>query len=220
MQVDSKMIRSERDKRAWTQQHLAQASGLALRTIQRIESTENASYESATAIASCFELAISELRIETQEKNIFQRRAKPWKLASFMLGLIVVAWIFLVRSVYAEQLLLDIVIEQFESTSEVSGTRTIATKILVEEGEEVELPQVIDQFEEGSLKFGFEVSIKNNIEAWVSIKVYESRNGEYVLIAEPAVKSTVGKGVEIRLGPDENSLRITVIPSIYEKNSE
>lgn len=35
VKVDSKLIRLEREKRAWTQEHLAKAAGLSLRTIQR-----------------------------------------------------------------------------------------------------------------------------------------------------------------------------------------
>jgi ribosome-binding protein aMBF1 (putative translation factor) len=49
MRLDSALIRQEREKRAWSQEHLAGVTGLALRTIQRIESTGSASYESHTA---------------------------------------------------------------------------------------------------------------------------------------------------------------------------
>lgn len=38
MKVRSAFIIAERERRAWSQQHLADAAGLALRTIQRIES--------------------------------------------------------------------------------------------------------------------------------------------------------------------------------------
>jgi transcriptional regulator with XRE-family HTH domain len=51
MKLNATLIRQERDKRAWSQEHLADVTGLALRTIQRIESTGSASYESAGAIA-------------------------------------------------------------------------------------------------------------------------------------------------------------------------
>ena len=48
VQVDGELIRSEREKRAWSQEHLAGAAGIGVRTIQRIEATSVASYESAT----------------------------------------------------------------------------------------------------------------------------------------------------------------------------
>ena len=41
MQVDAQLIRSERLKRAWSQEQLAQVTGLGLRTVQRIENGGN-----------------------------------------------------------------------------------------------------------------------------------------------------------------------------------
>lgn len=63
MKVDKKLIRSEREKRAWSQEHLATLAGLGVRTIHRIEKTGSASIESTKALASVFELEISELQI-------------------------------------------------------------------------------------------------------------------------------------------------------------
>ena len=60
--VDSKLIRLEREKRAWTQEHLAKAAGLSLRTIQRVEKTGAASFESVRALAAVFELSVADLR--------------------------------------------------------------------------------------------------------------------------------------------------------------
>ena len=39
MKVDSSYIKRERERRAWSQEHLAEVTGLGLRTIQRIEKT-------------------------------------------------------------------------------------------------------------------------------------------------------------------------------------
>jgi transcriptional regulator with XRE-family HTH domain len=63
MQIDSQRIRSEREKRAWSQEHLAKLTGLGLRTVQRIESSGSASYESVSAIAAVLEISVSELRV-------------------------------------------------------------------------------------------------------------------------------------------------------------
>lgn len=64
MRVNSKRIKSEREKRAWSQEHLADASGLGVRTVHRIEKTGIASLESIKALASVFELEISQLQIK------------------------------------------------------------------------------------------------------------------------------------------------------------
>jgi transcriptional regulator with XRE-family HTH domain len=76
MKLDSSLVRQEREKRAWSQEHLAQVTGLALRTIQRIESTGSASYESANAIAAVFVLPVATLRIDGA--TVSSGRAAPW----------------------------------------------------------------------------------------------------------------------------------------------
>jgi transcriptional regulator with XRE-family HTH domain len=64
VQVDRELIRSEREKRAWSQEHLAAAAGIGARTIQRIEATGIASYESVRAISAALEISVSELRAD------------------------------------------------------------------------------------------------------------------------------------------------------------
>jgi transcriptional regulator with XRE-family HTH domain len=62
--VDRDLIRSEREKRAWSQEHLAGAAGIGARTIQRIEATGIASYESVRAISAALEMPVGALRRE------------------------------------------------------------------------------------------------------------------------------------------------------------
>lgn len=77
MKLNSTLIRQERERRAWSQEHLAEATDLALRTIQRIESSGSASYESASAIAAIFGLPIAKLRDDGMQAAALS--AKPWK---------------------------------------------------------------------------------------------------------------------------------------------
>lgn len=56
MKINTHTIKAERAKRAWTQQHLADVSGISLRTIQRIESTAAGGPESIKALAAAFDL--------------------------------------------------------------------------------------------------------------------------------------------------------------------
>jgi transcriptional regulator with XRE-family HTH domain len=67
MKVDSHLIKEERKKRAWSQEHLARVSGLGHRTIQRIENTGFAAYESVMAIAAALDLDTSALRIKDDD---------------------------------------------------------------------------------------------------------------------------------------------------------
>jgi transcriptional regulator with XRE-family HTH domain len=63
MKIYGNRVKRERVQRAWTQEHLAGATGLSLRTIQRIETTGTASYDSVNALAAVFSLAIADLRL-------------------------------------------------------------------------------------------------------------------------------------------------------------
>ena len=78
MKLKSAVVRQEREKRAWSQEHLAAVTGLALRTIQRIESTGSASYESAGAIAAVFELPVTALRDGEPEPTARTSQAGGW----------------------------------------------------------------------------------------------------------------------------------------------
>jgi transcriptional regulator with XRE-family HTH domain len=70
MKIYSKLIRAEREKRGWSQEHLANVAGLSLRTIQRIENAGSASFESATALASVLSVEVAELRASEPEPRL------------------------------------------------------------------------------------------------------------------------------------------------------
>lgn len=61
MKIDSKLIRKLRLANNWSQEQLSEASGLSLRTIQRLENGDNASIESLRALATVFEIDHNEL---------------------------------------------------------------------------------------------------------------------------------------------------------------
>lgn len=61
MRINAKLVKRERKKRAWSQEHLARVTGLGMRTIQRIESTGLASNESVASIATVLEMNVPEL---------------------------------------------------------------------------------------------------------------------------------------------------------------
>ncbi|QWA11402.1 helix-turn-helix domain-containing protein [Sodalis ligni] len=54
-------IKALRLAKAWSQEQLAELSSLSARTIQRIENGEQASLETLAAIASAFDLSVTEL---------------------------------------------------------------------------------------------------------------------------------------------------------------
>lgn len=80
MKVNSKRIRAEREKRAWSQEHLANVSGLGVRTVHRIENSGSASLESIKAIAAVFELEAADLQINSTSEIVIPRELSLPKL--------------------------------------------------------------------------------------------------------------------------------------------
>lgn len=63
------IVRKLRLKRAWSQEQLAQLSGLNIRTIQRIERGQKAGLESLKSLAAVFEVELNELLPEENMNN-------------------------------------------------------------------------------------------------------------------------------------------------------
>ena len=68
VKVNPDLIKQLRTKRAMSQEELAAAAGLSLRTVQRIESEGIASLESRKAIAGVFAIDASEMDDRREEK--------------------------------------------------------------------------------------------------------------------------------------------------------
>ncbi|WP_225589228.1 helix-turn-helix transcriptional regulator [Pseudoxanthomonas sp. PXM01] len=61
MKLNAERIRTLREQRAWSQEHLATVAGVSTRTLQRIEAGAAASKETCLALAAALEVAIGEL---------------------------------------------------------------------------------------------------------------------------------------------------------------
>lgn len=71
MRINADLVIKARKKKAWSQEELATAAGLNLRTVQRIESEASASLQSKKALASALDLDI--LDLESQEVDMPQQ---------------------------------------------------------------------------------------------------------------------------------------------------
>lgn len=65
MKINAELVLELRAKKSWSQEELALAAGVNLRTIQRIEKEATASLQSKKALASAFDIQVSDL--EPQE---------------------------------------------------------------------------------------------------------------------------------------------------------
>lgn len=85
MVVNSGRVKQFRSERSWTQQHLADACGLSLRTIQRVEKEGIAAKETLLALCAVFE--ISQQQLVVLPANIIQelladQRRQKWVIIS------------------------------------------------------------------------------------------------------------------------------------------
>jgi len=80
------VIRGLRQERRWSQEQLAEFSGLSLRTVQRIESSNSASLNSLAALAAAFEIDLNSLDKElAMDKTSSEWKKRPaWVRALFL----------------------------------------------------------------------------------------------------------------------------------------
>ena len=79
-------VKDLRQERSWSQDYLAELSGLSLRTVQRIESSGKATRDSTSALAEAFKIDRSALEIElalSKSSNGWKRRP-AWVRALFI----------------------------------------------------------------------------------------------------------------------------------------
>lgn len=90
MNIDAELIKEVRTSHSWSQDELATASGLSLRTIQRIENVGTASLQSSKAIAAALEVNLEQLKLPL-EKSLMKFEYKtivlPFKFGVFKKGL-------------------------------------------------------------------------------------------------------------------------------------
>ncbi|HNB66315.1 MAG TPA: helix-turn-helix domain-containing protein [Rhodocyclaceae bacterium] len=61
VKIDPKILRQCRDARAWSQERLAEAAGLSVRTVQRVEADGRASAETRQALAGALGMEVARL---------------------------------------------------------------------------------------------------------------------------------------------------------------
>ncbi len=192
--VDSQFIVAERERRAWSQQHVADASGLALRTVQRIESRGTASYDSIQALAACFGVPITPLRAVDIPSAPEPARKRRWVIpataASLLLAVGGVLWL---RPASAKQVLFDfgVTIDRPEPVAGPSPGRDVQnyrSQFLLVDGETKEM-----RFQERfDLVFTPRVLQDGNV--LLTMKIYEQRETGRVVVGQPTVIATNGKG--------------------------
>ena len=87
MYLDNEVIREMRLDRGWTQQQLADACGISMRTVQRVEKDGTASLETTSALGSVFEVERRTLLRVSASEEVGTAHAGSMKLV--LLGVLV-----------------------------------------------------------------------------------------------------------------------------------
>lgn len=101
--INLREVKKMRLERHWSQDQLADMSGLSIRTIQRIENGENAGLESLKSLAAVFEINISdsdkndEMAQLRKEEEYFQNLKGFYKLLAIALLSLVVPFIIAIN---------------------------------------------------------------------------------------------------------------------------
>lgn len=207
--IDSGRLQLERKRRAWTQQHLADVSGLGIRTIQRIEKNETASPESVQAIASCFELDASELLILSstgQATSRWDRVHWPALILAVVLSLAILSLATMRLATAREVTLkLEAVVSTENDRYEHVGEMTL------EDGEESAFQM------NGVFRVLIAPTILENSQVLIALKIFAYEDGRFVLIQEPSLKTMAGREAKFSLGLKEglgSEMQISVLPVI------
>jgi transcriptional regulator with XRE-family HTH domain len=184
MQIDSTLIKAEREKRAWSQEHLAAVAGIGLRTLQRVESTGIASNETAKALAAVLESSLDELRIPTPRRRTFWKRAV---IAGAAVACSILTAVLITAGTHAKEIMLDVV---FKSSAESSST----FKMVVANGKGTEARL------EKEARLVFVPTLQDNNLILITVDIYGYDGANFKLISQPKVLTRNGNEARIQVG--------------------
>jgi transcriptional regulator with XRE-family HTH domain len=79
VELNAEIVRDARKQRGWTQQHMADACDVSLRTVQRVEKLGVASPETLLGLCAVLEVDHSELLAETGRPHL---SSKTWMIVA------------------------------------------------------------------------------------------------------------------------------------------
>jgi transcriptional regulator with XRE-family HTH domain len=170
MQIDPARIRDERERRAWSQEHLAEVAGLSLRTVQRVEGGGSGSFETVKALAAVLETDVATLRAPEAKKA----RARWIAIAASLL--IGVCGAFYAQSARADQVMLDVQLD-------FNGQPAAKSQLITAEGKDAEI-----RLERQMRVFIAPVILKDG-SVMLSIRVDEFGKSDWVRVAEPKLQA-------------------------------
>ena len=195
MKIDALRIKAEREKRAWSQEHLAEAAGLALRTIQRVENSGSGSFETAKALAAVLELDVVALRAAVA--GTVPRSHSKVRYVAAAAAVVLGLFAFLTRSAIAGQVALDIGLS-------MNDEQPSKHHVVVDDGTHAEIRL------EGQVR----VLVTPTVSAdgvMLSIQLYEFADQKFVLAGTPKLLARDNDRAEVRFTSARgNTFRIAI----------
>ena len=203
MKVDSSYIKRERERRAWSQEHLAEVAGLGLRTIQRIEKTGAASYESARSLAAVLGVDVAKLRLDGEQQAVRRLGVRSRALLGGIAALVTGGTLLYATTSFADQVVMDVsvALENAEETKEWK------TQMVVEDGTLV--PNVND-LRLQDLRFSIVPRVQEGGQILLEIGVFERHGNEEIVLSRPRLVALDGEEAEIVVGFGTRTLRLSV----------
>ena len=197
MKIDAQKINTYRKSRAWSQQQLADIADLSLRTVQRIERTGQASYESIQSIAAAFDSKVEEFNCVDVTPKLPHR---PSRLQTFALAIVAaaVSWLYMSWA-SAEPLMLKVSVDKNQQ-------QLASVQLLNDSGRDSELR--ID----GVVKLVFTPVVEANQQVRIVTAIYRDKKTDYELISTPTVITQHGEIATIRFDDAGNTFELQMTP--------
>jgi transcriptional regulator with XRE-family HTH domain len=193
--INSEFIKDQRQKRGWSQEQLAAAAGLGVRTIQRMESGSSASSESAKCLAAVFEVPFSHLLIEEPEAFSPRRRLL---VAAGAVCAALGSSLFLMSRANATDVAMAVVVG-----TEITGESRMSLKINSGGQTEIKL--------EKDLRLLLTPTIQKDGNVFLAAEIYGWDGSDFKLVGKPRLLMRQGEETRLKLGLlNGSSARISI----------
>jgi transcriptional regulator with XRE-family HTH domain len=199
MHINADFVKAERRRRAWSQEQLASAAGLGLRTIQRLEASGIASNETIKSLAAVFGCSVQDLRVADEASHAVWplRRALPIATAA---SVALISGALLITRTWAGEVMLDVALGGADPNPKVF-------KLLTEEGRQTEAR--IEQ----QLRIVLTPTVTENDLILISAEIYGYDGQQYKLLSKPKVLTREGVDAKIQVKlSDGNDVQMSINP--------
>jgi transcriptional regulator with XRE-family HTH domain len=204
MQLNSNRIRTGRERRAWSQEHLAEVAGLSLRTIQRVETSGSASFETAKSLAAVLEVEVSTLRAPPESVQPgpprHRREVRGLRYLGVAATLLIALGVFFMRDAVAGEVMLVVALE-------LNNERLGQHQLVANEGKSAEIRLA------GQVRLLVNPMITSDGSILLSMTIEEPSGSRWVEVGEPRIMVANGNQGEVKVTSSKgNVYRIQIRP--------